>query len=467
MKHKLVTLVLAVVVITSLVIVGCAKPAPAPAPSPAPAPAPAPTPPAGPEEILIGSSESATGMFSGFAAGGIFGMKVAVDDINKQGGIYVKEYGRKLPVKFILLDNESDPIKAASLAESLILKDKVCALVNGPGSATMFNPQSALAESYKVPYIPGEGPVEPWQAARMTVTPPWEYTWGFGFAIATPAPPGDFRYGKLGYTVFDSWFPALKAVSDQTNKTAAIFASDDADGRGWYKTFGPELEKRGYNVIGEERNVGLFPMGTMDFTPAIKVWKDNNCEIMWGNSDAPDFGTLWRQCNTEGYVPKLVLAGRAAMFYQDVSAWGGDLPQGVLTDAWWRSDYPPEEFPCIGDTTPQSLFERWHEETGQPLNQALGWGYFPMQVLFDAIERAGTLDGVELNKAIGETDMMTISGRAVFTKDDHHCRLPLALAQWVKTDEPWIWECPIVFSQHDFVKATAKPIFPLPTTTFK
>jgi len=40
MKHKLLTLVLAVVVITSLVIAGCAKPAPTPSPAPAPAPVP-------------------------------------------------------------------------------------------------------------------------------------------------------------------------------------------------------------------------------------------------------------------------------------------------------------------------------------------------------------------------------------------------------------------------------------------
>jgi len=42
--NKLVTLVLAVVMIVSLVIGGCAKPAPAPAPAPTPAPSPAPAP---------------------------------------------------------------------------------------------------------------------------------------------------------------------------------------------------------------------------------------------------------------------------------------------------------------------------------------------------------------------------------------------------------------------------------------
>jgi len=46
MRQKLVTLVLAVAVIVSLVVVGCAKPAqtPTPAPTPAPAPSPAPAP---------------------------------------------------------------------------------------------------------------------------------------------------------------------------------------------------------------------------------------------------------------------------------------------------------------------------------------------------------------------------------------------------------------------------------------
>ncbi len=63
MKHKLVTLGVAVAVIVSLVVVGCAKPAPAPppgpaprpapAPTPAPAPAPPPAPPAPKEEALV------------------------------------------------------------------------------------------------------------------------------------------------------------------------------------------------------------------------------------------------------------------------------------------------------------------------------------------------------------------------------------------------------------------------------
>jgi len=52
MKHKLLTLVLAAVVIISLVVVGCAKPAPVAPPSPTPTPAPTPSPQPTPEKVF-------------------------------------------------------------------------------------------------------------------------------------------------------------------------------------------------------------------------------------------------------------------------------------------------------------------------------------------------------------------------------------------------------------------------------
>ncbi len=56
MIRKLLTVVLAVVVIVSLVVGGCAKPAPTPAPAPAPSPAPAPAPAPGPAPAPVPTS---------------------------------------------------------------------------------------------------------------------------------------------------------------------------------------------------------------------------------------------------------------------------------------------------------------------------------------------------------------------------------------------------------------------------
>ena len=34
--------------------------------------------------------------------------------------------------------------------------------------------------------------------------------------------------------------------------------------------------------------------------------------------------------------------------------------------------------------------------------------------------------------------------------------------QWMKVDKPWVWECEIVYSRHDFIPTTAEAIFPIP-----
>jgi branched-chain amino acid transport system substrate-binding protein len=412
-----------------------------------------------PKEIRIGHSASLTGMFAAFGEGGVFGMKAAVDDINKKGGISVKEYGAKLPVKLIVSNNESDPIKTGTLAEELVLRDEV-RFFAGPIRPPPINaPIAAIAERYKIPFV-AANPLEPWQGIRTAVSPPWKYSWMFGFAIATPPPQGDFRHGKPGYTIADTWKSYIDMFGDKTNKRAGVFASDEPDGIGWYHSFPPMLKKWGYHVLGDERKLGLAPLETTDFTPTIKEWMKDKVEILWGNAPAPWFGTLWRQAYALGFKPKMVAAARAALFYDDVASWGGDLPHGIGIEMWWDPTF--KGCAGIGDTTPKSLFERWRKEKGKPLNPNIGMGYTAMQILFNAIERAGTLDGEKVNMAIGKTDMMTISHRIVFEPETQFSRNPLVFGQWVKTNKPHKWELPIVLSKHDFIPVGAKPIFPMP-----
>lgn len=433
---------LAVVLVTALIFSGC-KPAPE-----------------APQEIIVGTNAAMTGMFASFGEGCTFGYKAAIEDINNQGGVYVEEYGRKLPMRLVIADNESDPTKVGTLAESLILGDKAQFLVSPDSPCQMHTPTSTVCERLSVPHIVSGGPLEPWLGVRQEVTPHWPYTWFTGFAIVIPAAEGDFRHGKLGYTSMDTWLGMLNAFGDQTNKKVGIFASDDPDGVGWYGLFHPVLTDWGADVLGADRNLGLFPIGTTDYTPIIQEWKDYGCEIIWGNCPAPDFGTLWRQCKTLGFQPKMAIAIRAHLFYTDVNAWGGDLPLGIAGDIWWTPNI--KDSPGIGGTTPQSLTDRWIEATGQPVNPAIGHGYPTIQILADAIERAGTLDPEALNKAIGETDLMTITHRVVFDQDEHFSRLPLFQGQWQKTDQPWVWECPVIFAEQDFVPLEADMIFPIP-----
>lgn len=413
--------------------------------------------PSGAQEIRIGVNAALTGMFSGMGQGGSFGMKAAVEDINKQGGINVKDSGRKLPVSLIVRDNESDPTKSGTLEEELILRDKVQFNLMPPDPAPMVIPSAILADRYKIPLISG-GPMEPWLGVRQETTPPWKYSWLTGFAIVMPGPAGSF-WAKPGYSIMDTWMAMLDLYGGQTNKRIAVFASDEADGRGWYMLFSKALKDLGYNVVGIDKNLGLLPLETTDFTSVINEWKNNNADILWGNSPAPYFGTMWRQAQALGFKPKMVSMGRAPLFYTDVNAWGGDLPLGVGVEVWWDPSW--KNSPGIGGTTPQSLTERWTKETGQPMNPMAGWGYSLMQILADAIERAGSLDGTKVNEALAKTDMMSLAQRVKFD-ENQFSQMPLAYGQWAKTDKPQKWELSIVFSKHDFVPVAGKPIFPVP-----
>ena len=437
---KLLLMPLAIILVSGLVFSGCA-----PAPK-------------APEAIKIGHAACLTGMYAGFGTGGLFGLEAAVEDINKLGGVYVEEYGAKLPVELIVADCESDPIKAGTLAEEMCTRDKVHFLTAPIRPPPVNSPLATVAERYKVPYVGGTGPMEPWLGMRMEVTPPWEYSWMSGFRIATPAPPEDFR-SVPGYTIMDIGLAILDEFGEDTNKIVGVFASDDSDGIGWYTHFPPALEGAGYNVIGEEKKLGLFPMATTDFTPIIEEWKANDVEIVWGNCPAPPFATMWRQCQALEFEPKMMYAARAALFWIDVDAFGGDLPWGVGCESWWDPSY--KGCPGIGGTTPESLTERWIEHSKQPLNPNIGWGYFAIQVIIDAIERAGTLDGAAINQALAETDLMTICHRVKFDENQFSAQ-PIFYFQWEKTDKPWVWDYIIVVSQHDFIPITGEPIWPMP-----
>jgi len=294
---------------------------------------------------------------------------------------------------------------------------------------------------------------------RESVSPAWKYSWLSGFAIGTPAPAGDFR-DVPGYTVGDVWFGPLMQYRDQISGKVAVLASDEPDGVGWYAGIPPALEGAGFDVCGEERNLGLVPLGTTDFTPLIREWMDYGCDTLWGIHFGTDCGTLLRQAHTMGFEPKMVFLAKGSLFYEDITSWGGDLPNGVGIELNWRPTYLNS--PGIGDTTPQSLVARWTEETGLPLNQATGWGYASVQIMADSIERAGTLDKDSILQALGETDMQTVSHRAKFQQDIQLNRWPLAFCQWQKADPPLNWWCPVVYSALDFVPEEDELMFPIP-----
>lgn len=78
------------------------------------------------DKIRIGRAVSLTGpnaIIAKSASIPIYDLWIA--EVNAKGGIYVKEYKKRLPIELIVYDDESDQEKMAQLLEKLIVVDKV------------------------------------------------------------------------------------------------------------------------------------------------------------------------------------------------------------------------------------------------------------------------------------------------------------------------------------------------------
>ena len=105
-----------------------------------------------PPTIKLGAAIALTGAM---AAGGKdvkAGYDIAVSHINEAGGIYVKEYDKKLPIELLVLDDESDSVKTTTRLDKLSSVDNVAAYLGGFSSDLNVVGMSS-AEKNKVPWI--------------------------------------------------------------------------------------------------------------------------------------------------------------------------------------------------------------------------------------------------------------------------------------------------------------------------
>ena len=63
------------------------------------------------KEILVGAIKSMTGGNAMTGAEQKWAYEQSVADINKKGGVFVKEAGKKLPIRLIFADDKSRPIR--------------------------------------------------------------------------------------------------------------------------------------------------------------------------------------------------------------------------------------------------------------------------------------------------------------------------------------------------------------------
>lgn len=427
MKQRSLILLL-VTLVLALLAAGCggqATTAPAPTEAPAeesanqeqaPAESESEAAPAmeAPEAIEIGAVVPLTGPFAGGGAQVERGYKMAIEDINAAGGVYVKEYDAKIPLNLNLLDDESDPSKTVSHLETLYSDNDVVAYLGGFGSS-LHAAAAAIAEKNQVPYLGVAFAL--WQVHQQG------YKYLFSPFIKSPG-------------IAAGTFEFLNSLPEGERPTRVGILQEQTD---WGVELGglwrEEAEKAGYEIVLYEE----YAVGTQDFTDIILKAKEADVELLLALPVPPDGLTIYKQMGELGYTPKASFFIRAP----DVPTWtealGGGGDYVMLAPGWHNAlQYPGVE----------ELNAKHVEMIGRPSDPMVGPSYAAVQILANAIEQAGTLDRAAIRDAIATTDMDTVVGPMAFNEDGTG-KIPFSLLQYQNGKPELVW--PAEFKTADFV----------------
>jgi len=229
------------------------------------------------KEIVVGMTLCLTGRFA--VEVGVFDrmIKAWENYVNtKQGGLYVKAYNKKLPVRTIVYDDKSDQATAVKFYERLVTVDK-CDLLMGPKSSPITFPVTSVSEKYHVPMI------------LTTANTPAIFERGYKWFVCV---------NGLSTGWSDHYFNLLE--EGKQVKTIGYVAEDTPHTREVYEGAIPDSERRGFKTAFKE----IAPAGTTDFTPILVKLKAADPDIVYLSTFVPMGVTFRKQAKEFGLKPR-------------------------------------------------------------------------------------------------------------------------------------------------------------------
>jgi branched-chain amino acid transport system substrate-binding protein len=347
------------------------------------------------KEIVIGAPIPLSGILSMEGDEERWAFEQAVKDVNAKGGIFVKQYKQKLPVKLIIADTESDPARSAAVVEMLVRVHKVDLLLS-TFSTNLVLPTSDAAEKLKIYYHTTTCILEPWRAGK--------FQWSTLYFFET------LQAGELPFQLLDS-IPA----TERPNKVA-ILMEDSTDGRAFGPAFRAGAKKYKYNIAVNEP----LAVGAKDYSSQILKLKSKGIDGIIIFASSGDCITFLRQTKETGLNWKYIYGIKGAWAPDFWKALGKDA-QYVLADGFWHMDFP---YPHASELGQQ------YEKSYKKHSVSIGLFYALAQTLFAAIDTAGTLDGAKIRDVVLHTSFKeTVMGNVQYGPDGTAI-FPCAAFQW-------------------------------------
>jgi branched-chain amino acid transport system substrate-binding protein len=305
------------------------------------------------------------------------GIELAIKQINDAGGIFIKDKGKKLPIKEVFYDDGSDSAKSASLAERAMSSDNVIAMVSGYSTA-LGEAESVMPDRYKTPWItPGAG-------ATAIFAKGYQYTFG---ALSPVALIGTTSAQFLGSLIDQGKLKKGLKV--------AIVVENTDHGVDYVNGFNEWTSKHpGYfQVVINEK----FELNATDFSGILQKVKGSGADIFLSDAHLPDYITMHRQYLQNGLHHQMVSYGARGP-ESDARKALGDGTNFIFSGIWWSKSLPyPQAKKFVDD---------YKAFTGHDVDS---WyaapAYDAMRLLAKSIEAAGTLDKTKIRDALRNTEL--------------------------------------------------------------
>ena len=339
-----------------------------------------------PDTIKIGAGLQ----FSGWAVGDTElahtqPYQLWVEQVNAQGGLYVKEYDTRIPVELIVYDTESDIGKTVRMYEKLILEDQVDILL--PPWATAYNFAVApIVEQHGYPMI---GTTESSEQLREAL-----------------------RGGQFNY-YFGMWNSAkvvgieiVELLKDVNVESAAVIFVGTTYGIDQSAVATPLLAREGINVMLIES----YPLGVTDLSTLLKKIQGLNPDALLAISYPQDAMLIQEQLQVIDFNPNV--------FYNSLSGYplqrdrfGDASAEGMISEGAWNKNW---------DTRGSKAFydDFWAKFDREPAwDTAITWA--SLQIWEDVVAEVG-LDREAQQDYIANTTFDTAYGKVKFTNGESY-----------------------------------------------
>ncbi len=330
------------------------------------------------DPITLGTTISSTGRYSTLAERWAEMTRIFAEEFNKDGGIFIKSCNKKVPIEFVIYDDQSVPSLAVTLYERLATVDKVDFFV-GPDWSAMGFPVPPVAEKHKIPMV------------MANVAAPPIFKRGLKYMWGTPMP----TVPNWSVTYFD-----LLAAQKSPPKTIYFITQDNPITKAISGFWVKAAQDRGLKLLGHE----LFSQELKDFTSLVLKLRIAKPDIIYISSfDVPSVPLIqqMRRLKTKAKdVHHTILTGALEkQLGKDIEGMTGEI-------AWYPGVKGPySEFAeRVLGRAKIDMFYYWSTMSR----------FASYLIMVQAIEKAGAVDREAVKKALYKGSFKTPIGIVEF-----------------------------------------------------